>query len=203
MGGRDGPESLGAMGRNQWARWTEIPTATSGVLEAGDRIRRQHVHFLGVVRAPDPSSQRPRPRCRRRRNDVNADRPHAGRWAYLRAHLRAECTAANGRPVFIRLAAGCRPDATLVGQPVVGSGGLLHPLWFEQRHLDDRARHDPAGHVRAPELRSDIWRDGRAILAGQGRRSPGGCLRASGVSCPGSIDCNALGVGAGTALPRR
>ena len=26
MGGRDGPESLGTMDRNQWARWTEIPT---------------------------------------------------------------------------------------------------------------------------------------------------------------------------------
>ena len=38
MGGRDGPEWLGTMARNQWARWTEIPKnqeRVSNILNAG------------------------------------------------------------------------------------------------------------------------------------------------------------------------
>nr|WP_315400158.1 hypothetical protein [uncultured Duganella sp.] len=38
MGGRDGPESLGTMDRNQWARWTEIPNCQASI-QTSDGIR--------------------------------------------------------------------------------------------------------------------------------------------------------------------
>ena len=45
MSGRDGPESLGTMGRNQWARWTEIPTQQQVVAGLTEQLNTRDVEI--------------------------------------------------------------------------------------------------------------------------------------------------------------